>query len=64
MVIVTPYLVKPTNANDLQTPMDGLQIANDIDTLMLGRLNQTYKHDPKATKGRTYQGRPTAMSSR
>lgn len=56
VVIVTPYLVKPTNANDLQTPMDGLQIANDIDTLMLGRLNQTYKHDPKATAGRTYQG--------
>ncbi len=56
VVIVTPYLVKPTNANDLQTPMDGLQIANDIDTIMLGRLNQTYKHDPKATAGRTYQG--------
>ena len=56
VVIVTPYLVKPTSPNDLQTPMDGLQIANDVDTILLGRLNQTYKHDPKATTGRTYQG--------
>ena len=56
VVIVTPYLVKPTSPNDLQTPMDGLQIANDVETLLLGRLNQTYKHDPTATAGRTYQG--------
>jgi pilus assembly protein CpaC len=56
VVIVTPYLVKPTSPNDLQTPMDGLQIANDMDTILLGRLNRTYKHDPSATAGRTYQG--------
>jgi pilus assembly protein CpaC len=56
VVIVTPYLVKPVSPNDLQTPMDGLQVANDIDTILLGRLNQTYKHDPNATAGRTYQG--------
>ncbi len=56
VVIVTPYLVKPTSPNDLQTPMDGLQIASDVDTILLGRLNHTYKHDPQATAGRTYQG--------
>jgi pilus assembly protein CpaC len=56
VVVVTPYLVKPTNPNDLQTPVDGLQIASDVDTILLGRLNRTYKHDPKATAGRTYQG--------
>lgn len=56
VVIVTPYLVKPTSANELQTPMDGLQIASDVDTILLGRLNKTYKRDPKATTGRTYQG--------
>jgi pilus assembly protein CpaC len=56
VVIITPYLVKPTSPNDLQTPMDGLQIASDIDTILLGRLNHTYKHDPNATAGRTYQG--------
>ena len=56
VIIVTPYIVKPASPNDLQTPMDGLQMANDIDTILLGHLNQTYKHDPKATAGRTYQG--------
>jgi pilus assembly protein CpaC len=56
VIIVTPYIVKPTSPNDLQTPMDGLQIANDLDTILLGHLNRTYKHDPKATAGRTYQG--------
>jgi pilus assembly protein CpaC len=56
VIIVTPYIVKPTSPNDLQTPMDGLQIANDIDTILLGKLNRTYKHDPNATTGRTYQG--------
>jgi pilus assembly protein CpaC len=56
VVIVTPYLVKPTNPSDLQTPIDHLQIANEVDTILMGRLNKTYKHDPKATEGRTYQG--------
>jgi pilus assembly protein CpaC len=56
VIIVTPYLVKPTSPSDLQTPIDGLQIANDVDTILLGRLNKTYKHDPQTTAGRTYQG--------
>ena len=56
VVIVTPYIVKPTNPSDLQTPMDHLQIANEIDTVLLGKLNKTYKHAPEATTGRTYQG--------
>jgi pilus assembly protein CpaC len=56
VVIVTPYLVKPSNPSDLQTPIDHLQIANEVDTILLGKLNKTYKHDPAATTGRTYQG--------
>jgi pilus assembly protein CpaC len=56
VVIVTPYLVSPTSPSDLQTPVDGLQLANDVDTILLGRLNKTYKHEPEATAGRTYQG--------
>ena len=56
VVIVTPYIVKPTSPNDLQTPIDGLQIASDVDTILLGKLNRSYKHDPNATAGRTYQG--------
>ncbi|MFI4933203.1 MAG: type II and III secretion system protein family protein [Caulobacterales bacterium] len=56
VIIVTPYLVTTANPQDLQTPMDGLKIANDLDTIFLGRLNKTYKHAPPATPGRTYQG--------
>jgi len=56
VIIVTPYLVKPGNPSDLQTPIDHLTIANDIDTILLGKLNKSYKHDPGATTGRTYQG--------
>jgi pilus assembly protein CpaC len=56
VIIVTPYIVKPSNPSDLQTPLDHLQIANEIDTVLLGKLNKTYKHAPDATAGRTYQG--------
>ena len=56
VVIVTPYIVGAASPADMQTPADGLRIANDIDTDLLGRLNQTYKHPPEATAGRTYQG--------
>jgi pilus assembly protein CpaC len=56
VIIVTPYLVSPTSPANMQTPIDGLQIANDFDTILLGRLNKTYNHTPAATEGRTYQG--------
>jgi pilus assembly protein CpaC len=56
VVIVTPYLVKPTSPADLQTPADGLQVANDAETILLGRLNKVYKAPPAAVAGRTYQG--------
>jgi pilus assembly protein CpaC len=56
VVIVTPYLVDAASPADLQTPADGLQIASDADTILLGRLNKTYNHPAEATAGRTYQG--------
>ena len=56
VVIVTPYLVTPTSPQNLQTPIDGLRIASDPETVLLGRLNKTYNHAPQATAGRTYQG--------
>jgi pilus assembly protein CpaC len=56
VIIVTPYLVSPTSASELQTPVDGLQMTDDVETILLGRLNKTYKHEPEATTGRTYQG--------
>ena len=37
VIIVTPYLVKPVSPDKLQTPADGLQIASDMQTVLLGR---------------------------
>ena len=56
VIIVTPYLVKPTSADQLQTPADGLEIASDAQTILLGRLNKAYRAPPDATSGRSYQG--------
>jgi pilus assembly protein CpaC len=56
VVIVTPYLVNSARPEDMQTPADGLQVATDKDTILLGKLNQTFKHAPEATAGHTYEG--------
>ena len=58
VVIVTPYIVQPTNPNNLQTPADGFKIANDAETLLMGRLNHVYKTKtkPDAAGAPTYQG--------
>ena len=56
VIIVTPYLVSSTSPQNLQTPADGLQIANDAETVLLGRLNRAYHRAPAATAGRSYQG--------
>jgi pilus assembly protein CpaC len=55
VVIITPYLVKPVNPNELQTPADGLRIASDLETTLLGRLNKSVADKP-APQGKTYQG--------
>jgi pilus assembly protein CpaC len=56
VVIVTPYIVKSTSPDKLQTPIDGLQTAGDLETDLLGHLNKVYKTPPAAVAGRTYQG--------
>jgi pilus assembly protein CpaC len=55
VVIVTPYLVKSTSPDKLQTPADGLQIASDLQTVLLGRLNKASGRTPDRT-GATFQG--------
>ena len=56
VIIVTPYLVDPTKPQNLQTPADGLDIANDMSTVLLGRLNKVVKAPAGANAGRAYQG--------
>jgi pilus assembly protein CpaC len=55
VVIVTPYIVTATSPQNLQTPADGLEIASDKDTILLGKLNKSFNRPPEATAGRTYQ---------
>ena len=56
VIIVTPYLVRGTDPANLATPADGLRMANDIETNLLGRLNSGFGKKPQAVAGKTYQG--------
>lgn len=56
VVIVTPYLVKPTSPDKLQTPIDGLQMASDVETDLLGKMNKTSHVPPAAVAGKRIEG--------
>ncbi len=55
-IIITPYVVKATSPDQLQTPIDGLQTADDLSTDLLGKLNKSSKAAPAATAGKSLQG--------
>ena len=55
-IIVTPYVVKSTSPDQLQTPVDGLQIADDLSTDLLGKLNKSSHLAPDAVAGKSLQG--------
>jgi pilus assembly protein CpaC len=42
VVIVTPYVVDPVNEKQLAMPTDGMGIASDTQTILLGRLTKVY----------------------
>jgi pilus assembly protein CpaC len=53
VILVTPYLVKPTSPGQLRSPADGFQNASEGDTLLSGRLNAVYKDQSnEAPQGR------------
>lgn len=56
VVIVTPYLVSPTAAGDLATPADGYVGANDLEALLLGRLNRVYAAPDAAVDDHGWRG--------
>jgi pilus assembly protein CpaC len=56
VVMVTPYLVNSTSPANLQTPADGFRVADDAQTLLLGRMNSANRTPPAAIAGKTYQG--------
>lgn len=56
VIIVTPYLVNPTDPNRMQTPADGFEMATDAETILLGRLNRAYRPDQPAPSAGQWQG--------
>jgi len=57
VIIVTPYIVSPTSPDKLQTPADGLRMASDPETILLGHINKVYKAPPAAdSAAQNYQG--------
>lgn len=43
VIIVTPYLVRPTSADRLRTPADGYMNPSEGESLLTGRLNSLYR---------------------
>lgn len=42
VIVVTPYLVKPTHESELLDPAEGLVAASDAETILFGKLVSTY----------------------
>lgn len=57
VIIVTPYLVRPTSPDQLRTPADGFMNPSERESLLSGRLNAMYRA-PSTESGerRTLQG--------
>ena len=58
VVILTPYIVKPSTLDQLSTPADGMVFTSDIETDLLGRMTKGF-NKPAAAKGAadtTYRG--------
>jgi len=43
VIIVTPYLVRPTSPENLRTPADGYRNPSETESLLTGRLNSLYR---------------------
>ena len=56
VILVTPYIVDAADPKRLQTPVDGLRIADDPSTVLMGSLIKAYNANPQAQSGRSYQG--------
>jgi pilus assembly protein CpaC len=57
VIIVTPYLVNPVNANDIKLPTDGYQTPNEIQRL-LGNMGSDGKSGVDRPMPRAEQPRP------
>ncbi|MBS0386778.1 MAG: type II and III secretion system protein family protein [Proteobacteria bacterium] len=51
VIIVTPYLVRPTSPQNMRTPADGFMDPTEAESLLTGRLNALYR-PPQSHDGR------------
>jgi pilus assembly protein CpaC len=58
VVLITPYIVDPTSPENMQTPADNLEIAHDMQTVFMGRLNKVIS-EKNAREGRSEPPPPT-----
>lgn len=60
VIVVTPYLVKPVNANEIALPTDGYQAPNDFNRVFLGQLSngKTGGDRPKPTMAQPNDAQP------
>jgi len=56
MIIVTPYIIKPTQPNEIAKPTDGFADASDPQTWLLGRINQLYASPGNQEAIQDYKG--------
>ena len=60
VIVITPYLVKPVNANDIVLPTDGYKAPTDLGRILLGQLGggTTGGDRPKPTMAAPAGGEP------
>lgn len=56
VVFVTPYVVAPVAANQIQRPDQNLQVASDAESVFLNRLNKVFRPTIDAAPQETYHG--------
>lgn len=47
VIVITPYLVKPVNANDIKLPTDGYKAPTDLERVLLGKLESGNRADDR-----------------
>jgi pilus assembly protein CpaC len=57
MIAVTPFIVKPVDAGQLQRPDDGFVEAHDAQAILMGRLNKIYGTTSAGPIPQAYKGR-------
>ena len=62
VIVITPYLVKPVNANDIVLPTDGYKTPTDVERVLLGQLSSG-GNDLKRPKPSMDAGPPVAPSA-